>query len=58
MSMYEPETLQEKFEEELRNAAYEADFCPCSEWIRKVSNRLMKTFDIQEKDWNNKNVRV
>jgi hypothetical protein len=56
--MYEPETLQEKFEEELRNAAYEADFCPCSEWIRKVSNRLMKTFDIQEKDWNNKNVRV
>lgn len=44
-----PETPQEIFEEDMRKAAYIADFCPSSQWFRKVSNYLFERYDIVKK---------
>lgn len=37
------------FEEEMKRAAYNANFCPNCEWIRKVTLALFDKFNITEK---------
>lgn len=53
MSLLVPETLEEKFVDEMRKAGYVAGFCPNSEWFLKVTRHLMKKFEITEKSVDN-----